>query len=199
MSPTRRARSSASAAACGPVASSAIVSADIAMSIGRSSALSISRSITTEVSTRPRGRRSLSATTPFIPGPRSWVLIYKPIDVGSELLVVDMTNAGKRGDGDLGRHKPAAANRPQLTDRRAIASHDERFASVELSHDLAAVVAQLSLTDLTRHDKTSVAPLLHPLRTATKTAPATPAGAVTGATGKPTQHAGYGSPINAAL
>src|ERR1700691_4334712 len=151
MSPIRRARSSGSSVACGPVASSAIVSADTAMSIGRSLALSRSRSITTEVSTTPRRRRARSGTTPLIPGPRSRILVYEAVDVGSKLLVVDMTHTGERRDGHLGRHELAAADRAQLAHGRAVASYDERLAPVELAHDLAALVAQLPLGDLTCH------------------------------------------------
>jgi hypothetical protein len=39
----------------------------------------------------------------------------------------------------------------QLTDRNTVASDDETLASVQLTHDLAAVVRQLSLGDLACH------------------------------------------------
>ena len=41
-------------------------------------------------------------------GPRRRVLIHVAIDVGSELVIVDMTHARKRRDRDLRRHEPAA-------------------------------------------------------------------------------------------
>jgi hypothetical protein len=82
-------------------------------------------------------------------GTRRGVLIYMAIYVGSKLVVVDMPHTGERGE-DLGlRHEPPAAYRPQLAHGVAVASHDERFAPIELTHDLAALVAQLPLGDLT--------------------------------------------------
>lgn len=39
----------------------------------------------------------------------------------------------------------------QLANGHPISGHDEGFASVELAHDLAAVVTEFSLTDLPRH------------------------------------------------
>src|ERR1019366_5238432 len=43
-------------------------------------------------------------------GTRRWVLIYEAIDVGAELLVVDIAHAGKCRDGHLSRHESASAN-----------------------------------------------------------------------------------------
>lgn len=73
----RRARSSTSRVACGPAASSAMVIALTASSIGSCSASRCSRSMTTDVSMIPRGRRWGSDT-------RARVLECNAVEVGAE-------------------------------------------------------------------------------------------------------------------
>ena len=48
------------------------------------------------------------------------------------------------------------AQRGQLADRTTVARYDEGFTSVDTAHDLTALIAELSLTDL-RYHGTSVA------------------------------------------
>lgn len=70
-----------------------------------------------------------------------------------------MAGSRKRGD-DCGlRHKLSALDWLEITHGRAVASHDEGFAAIQLPHDLAAVVAQLTLGYHTCH-MGSVAPVL---------------------------------------
>jgi hypothetical protein len=78
-------------------------------------------------------------------------LVEDRIDVGSESPTVDDRSAGEEGDGCVGAHEPALSQRRQLADRDAVPGHDERLAAVERAHDLAALVPELSLTDLSRH------------------------------------------------
>ncbi len=72
----------------------------------------------------------------------------KSIDIDSEASAVDAGRALERSQRRLRRHVPSTMKREQLTHRGAVASDDKRFPSVELAHDLTAVVAQLSLSDL---------------------------------------------------
>jgi len=48
----------------------------------------------------------------------------------------------------------------EFVDRDAITSNDERLAAVKRAHDLAALVRELSLTDLSRQITRSVARVL---------------------------------------
>jgi hypothetical protein len=79
------------------------------------------------------------------------MLVDDRIDVGSESPTVDDRGAREEGDGCVGTHEPTLPDRRQLADRDAVTGNDERLAAVERAHDLAAVVPELSLTDLSRH------------------------------------------------
>jgi len=106
-------------------------------SIGSCDGSRRSRSITTEVSSNPRGRRR-SAT-------RYRVLRRNVIEVGAELLAVDGWCVAEHGYDHVGGNEAVAAHRSQFSDRGAIARDDEGFPMIKTSHDLTAVVAQLSL------------------------------------------------------
>src|SRR6185295_16722002 len=79
------------------------------------------------------------------------VLIDVTVDVGSKLLVVDARCAFEGSDELLGRNELATLVGTELTDRLAVARHDEVLAGVQRPHHLAAVVAQLSLGQFPRH------------------------------------------------
>jgi hypothetical protein len=78
-------------------------------------------------------------------------LVDDSIHVGSESLAVDDRSARKEGDGCVGAHEPTLPERRQLADRDSVTGDDEHLAAVERAHDLAALVPELSLTDLSRH------------------------------------------------
>ena len=100
----RRLRSSVSAAACGPAASSAIDTALTATSTGSSPASRVSRSINTDVSRRPRASRWVSAT-------RSDVLACCCVQVGAELAVVELRGGFEQRHGGLSCDEPMAPER----------------------------------------------------------------------------------------
>jgi hypothetical protein len=78
-------------------------------------------------------------------------LVEDRIDVGSESPTVDDRSAGEEGDGCVGAHEPTFPERHELAHRDAVTGDDEHLAAVERAHDLAALVPELSLTDLSRH------------------------------------------------
>jgi len=73
------------------------------------------------------------------------------VEIGAEALVVDARRGPEHRHRRLRCDKAVATKRSQLTDRHAVARHDERFPPIELAHDLSALVAQLSLGDLAAH------------------------------------------------
>jgi hypothetical protein len=85
-----RARSSARELACGPAASSAIVTALTAISMGNEPVSTRSRSITTDVSIRPRGWRDASAT-------RRRFLVDDSVEVVNHSDVIDSRSTAERG------------------------------------------------------------------------------------------------------
>jgi hypothetical protein len=103
-----------------------------------------SRSITTEVSIKPCDARAISAT-------RHDRLVGRPIEVCSQSLQLDRRRASECGYCRLGADEPVAAQRQKLTDGNPIPGHNEGCALVELTHNLAAVIAQLALGDLSIH------------------------------------------------
>jgi hypothetical protein len=78
-------------------------------------------------------------------------LVDDSIDVGSESPAVDDRSAREEGDGCVGADEPTLPERRQLADRDSVTGDDEHLAAVERAHDLAALVPELSLTDLSRH------------------------------------------------
>jgi len=102
--------------------------------------------MTTDVSTIPRGGRG-SAT-------RSRSLIEQRVDVVAEPLGVDEWGAGELSDRALRRYELPLPKRRQLSHWNAVARNDERLAAIELAHDLAALVSELALGDLSCHTNT---------------------------------------------
>src|SRR5258706_3049299 len=102
-----------------------------------------SRSMTTEVSRSPRtGRRS---------GIGYNVLASPRIDVGTEAAGVDGGRIPEDGNDRRRRHESMAPQGSQLAYRHTVASDDEGLPLVEPAHDLAAVIAELTLGDGFRH------------------------------------------------
>src|SRR5919108_2595910 len=139
----RRARSSGSAVAYGPAASSAMVITLTAASTGSRAGSSVSRSMITEVSRMPRWGRS-SAT-------RRWVLVRTGVEVRAESLVVDARRGPEQGDGGLRGDEAMTSERAELAHGDAVARDDERLPCVESAHDLPAGIAEFSLRDLPGH------------------------------------------------
>jgi len=94
------------------------------------------------VSTIPRGDRELRT--------RSGVLVQVPIDIAAEPLWCDGRRTPEGRYRRLGRHE-LSLERLKLANRDAITCDYEGLASIEGAHDLAALVPQLSLSDLACH------------------------------------------------
>ena len=73
------------------------------------------------------------------------------VDIGSEPRGVDRCRMGERSERGLPTDETVSSKRRQLTDRDAVARHDEALSGIKGSHHLAALVAQLPLRDLARH------------------------------------------------
>src|SRR5947208_9694445 len=102
------ARSAASDVACGPAASSARVTADTASSIGKSIGSIRSSSITTDVSSIPRGWRSSRTWR--------WVLVHEGVDVCAEAFGLDGWRAGEDRHGGFSGDELALPERGELAD-----------------------------------------------------------------------------------
>ncbi len=63
--------------------------------------------------------------------------------------MVDVPDTGERRNRDLGRNEAPTSNGYQLPHGHAVARHEKRFAPIQLTHYLPALVAQLPLCDLT--------------------------------------------------
>ena len=103
-----------------------------------------SRSMTTEVSIRPRAWRRVSAT-------RSGGLACETIEIASKPPQVYRGRVSERRCSRLRSNETPSSEGEELPDRHAIAGHDERLALIELAHDLTAAIAQLALRDLAGH------------------------------------------------
>src|SRR5271165_5939358 len=121
-----------------------MVRALIASSFGSCSAAISSRSITTEVSMRPCDGREVLTT-------RRDLLAGGPIEVRSEPVELHARSASERRDGRLGAYESMPTQWRKLADRDPIPGDNEGFALVKLAHDLAAVVAKLTLSYLSGH------------------------------------------------
>src|SRR5829696_9484147 len=138
----RRARSATSPAAPGPAASSALVTAETATCSGSTSAAILSRSITTDVSSKPCGTRSATRVDVLIDYLVEVLAHACPVEAGR---VAEHLNGGRCG------HEAVATQRAQLTHRTSIAAHHEGPALIEGTHNATAVISQLPLTDLLAH------------------------------------------------
>lgn len=73
------------------------------------------------------------------------------VQVSPETLEVDRRRRVENGNGRLGANKPVTTERCELADRHTVAGDHKRLAFVEAPHDLAALVPQLPLRDLSGH------------------------------------------------
>lgn len=102
--------------------------------------------MTIEVSITPRATGA-SAT-------RCRVLIDEAVDVSAEPRGVDGRGVLEGGERNVGRDEATPVDRRELGDRDAVAGDQEALAFVEGAHDLAALIAQMSLCDDTSHHAT---------------------------------------------
>src|SRR6476620_4354961 len=102
---------------------------------------------------RPCDARGASAT-------RRDVLAGDPIEVRAQPVELYARSALEHCHSRLGTHESTPSQRGKLADRDPIPGHDEGFALVKLAHNLAAVIAKLTLGDLSGHTP-SVARVLH--------------------------------------
>src|ERR1700739_1811048 len=105
---------------------------------------------------RPRDGRGAAATGRDL-------LAGGPIEVRSEPVELHARSASERSDGRFGADESMPTQRGKLADRNPVPGHDEGFALVKLAHDLAAVIAKLTLSDLSGHTP-NVARVLHATR-----------------------------------
>src|SRR5437870_5665528 len=116
-----------------------MVRAETATVAGREAASIRSRSMTAEVSRRPRSRRA-SATG-------SRILIDQGVEVAAEARALDSRRGAKRRHHVRGRNELPPRKRSKLADRHPVARHDKGLSAIQRPHDLAAAVAQLTLGD----------------------------------------------------
>ncbi len=101
---------------------------------------------------RPCDGRRASAT-------RRDLLAGGPIEVRSEPVELYARSTSERGDGRLGAYESMPTQRGKLAHWDPIPGHDEGLALIQLPHNLATVVAKLTLSDLSSHTQ-SVARVL---------------------------------------
>ena len=90
-------------------------------------------------------------------------LAGNPIEIGSESIELHARAASERRDRRFCADESMPTQRGKLADADSIPGHHEGFALVKPTHDLAAVVAKLALTDFPGHIR-SVAQVLHAAR-----------------------------------
>ena len=78
-------------------------------------------------------------------------MVEQSVDVRAETLGFDGRCAGEDSDGGFGGDELPLSERGKLADRYAVSRYDERLPPVERAHDLATLIAQLSLCDLPCH------------------------------------------------
>jgi hypothetical protein len=117
--------------------------ADIAISMGRSAGSIRSMSMTTDVSTSPRGGRG-SATG-------CHGLIDESVHIPAKAPAGHGRSIGKRGVREFGRHERTLSEGYKLPDRPPISCDDEGLATVKGAHDPPAVVSQFTLRNPAAH------------------------------------------------
>ena len=95
---------------------------------------------------RPCDARGASAT-------RRDLLAGGPIEVGSQPVEVHARRAPERRHSRLGAYESMPTQWGKLADRNPVPGDNEGFALVKLAHNLAAVIAQLTLGDLSGHTR----------------------------------------------
>src|ERR1700694_4650210 len=118
---------------------------------------------------RPCDARAASAT-------RRDLLAGGPIEVGSQPVELHARSAPERRHSRRGADESMPTQWGKLADRDPIPGHNEGFALVKLAHNLAAVIAELTLGDLSGHTP-SVASVLQPMHACTLPITVAPAGA----------------------
>jgi hypothetical protein len=93
---------------------------------------------------RPRAWRRLSATRPGN-------LLGYSVQIASKDSQVHWRCALEGRDGGVGRNESTASQGSELADWHAISRNDEAFATLQLAHDLATLVAKLTLRYLPCH------------------------------------------------
>ncbi len=73
------------------------------------------------------------------------------VQIGPETLIVDSGRVPEKGDRRFGCDKAMTSQGREFTDGYAVSSDDEGLALIQPAHDLSALVAQLSLGDLSVH------------------------------------------------
>lgn len=87
-------------------------------------------------------------------------MIERRVDVRAEPVGIDCRRVRERRNRGVCSNELTGAHGDQLADRDAIACHDERLASVEGAHDVAAAVAEFALGDFAGHNGAIVAHVL---------------------------------------
>src|SRR5437588_11495356 len=82
---------------------------------------------------------------------RRRALVDATVEVPAETHAINVGCAGKRGNDCFCRNEAPSPQRYELADGHAVPRDDEGLTLVELTHDLAALVAQLALRDLSAH------------------------------------------------
>ncbi len=86
-------------------------------------------------------------------GTRSRVLVKRRVDVGPEPLELHRRRTGKASDRGFRSNELPLPERHQLAYGHSVAGDDEGLSAIEGSHDLAALVAELPLSDLAWHSR----------------------------------------------
>src|SRR5660398_19176 len=156
----RRALSCSSPVACGPAASSARVTAAMADSSGSRLGSTTSRSITTEVSSKPWGGRWVGSA---IKG-----RVYYGIQSGTEPPGINPRSPLPGFRNCRPWHEPMRVNRPELGNRHPVAGHNHGFARLYFPEHGRRLIAEFTLGNSSVHDETVayVALCSHTLSTA---------------------------------
>jgi hypothetical protein len=93
---------------------------------------------------RPRDARAASSM-------KRELLAGGPVEVCSQPVELNAWSASECRHSRLGTDESMATQWGKLADRDPIPGHNEGFALVKLAHNLAAVIAQLTLCDFSGH------------------------------------------------
>jgi len=88
------------------------------------------------------------------------------IEIRTELSGIDPGGSSSAIGNDSARYKAASPNGSQLSDRRAVSSHDDRPSGFHLAQYRAGLIAQLALGDGAAFHVAIVAPVAHRSKTA---------------------------------
>jgi len=84
-------------------------------------------------------------------GTRGGFLGGHAVEISAESCEVDARRVAEHCDCGVSAHESVSAQRGELSDGRPVPRHYEGLTLVQLAHDLAALVAQLPLGDLSSH------------------------------------------------